>query len=114
MMTAVIGVGNGFRRDDGIGPAVVARLAQHDLPGVTFTVCDGEPSQLIDAWVGTELAVLIDAVLCAPPEPGRVHRTSLGTLPGRSPSASTHGLGIPEAIRLAEDAPLRGRRPGAR
>jgi hydrogenase maturation protease len=102
MNTAVIGVGNEYRRDDGIGPAVVARLAQHDLPGVTFTVCDGEPSQLIDAWANADLAVVIDAVLCERPKPGRVHRTSLGPLPTGARSASTHGLGIPEAIRLAD------------
>ena len=102
MRTAVIGVGNEYRRDDGIGPIVIARLARHDLPGVTFTRCDGEPSQLIDAWTGSDLAVVIDAVLCERPEPGRVHRTGLDTLPGSARWASTHGLGIPEAIQLAD------------
>jgi hydrogenase maturation protease len=102
MKTAVIGVGNEYRRDDGVGPAVVARLAQLELPQVALIVSDGEPSQLIDAWTDTELTVLIDAVLSGHAEPGRVHRTSLGALPTGAGAASTHGVGIPEAVRLAD------------
>jgi len=39
----VIGVGNPYRRDDGIGRAVVTRLHRRHLPGVTLAECDGEP-----------------------------------------------------------------------
>lgn len=102
MKTVVIGVGNEYRRDDGVGPAVIARLAQLELPQVALSVSDGEPSQLIDAWEDTELTVVIDAVLCEHPEPGRVHRTSLGALAAGVRAASTHGVGIPEAVRLAD------------
>jgi hydrogenase maturation protease len=97
----LIGVGNPYRRDDGIGPAVVAAAGKLHLPGIVLTVSDGEPSQLLDAWSGADLAVVVDAVLCDPPEPGRIHRTTLGSA-AAGPAASTHGLGIPEAIRLAE------------
>jgi hydrogenase maturation protease len=97
----VIGVGNLYRRDDGIGQALVAAVGELQLPGVVLTVLDGEPSQLLDAWSGADLAVVVDAVLCDPPEPGRIHRTTLDSAaPG--PAASTHGLGIPDAVRLAE------------
>jgi hydrogenase maturation protease len=98
----LIGVGNPYRRDDGIGPAVVAAVGKLHLPGIVLTVSDGEPSQLLDAWSGADLAVLVDAVLCDPPEPGRIHRTTLGSAAAGPAAASTHGLGIPEAIRLAE------------
>jgi hydrogenase maturation protease len=97
----VIGVGNEFRRDDGIGPAVLAELARRELPGVRLVHSDGEPSQLFDAWAGTPLAVLVDAVRCAPSSPGRIHRSTLSA-PLAAAAASTHGLGIPEALRLAE------------
>lgn len=97
----LIGVGNPYRRDDGIGQAVVAAVGELHLPGIVLTVSDGEPSQLLDAWAGADLAVVVDAVLCDPPEPGRIHRTTLGSVTA-GPAASTHGLGIPEAIRLAE------------
>jgi hydrogenase maturation protease len=103
MKTAVIGVGNEYRRDDGVGPAVVARLAQLELqPDVAVTVSDGEPSQLIDAWADTDLTVVVDAVLSGHADPGHVHRTTLGAMPSGVQAASTHGVGIPEAVRLAD------------
>jgi hydrogenase maturation protease len=99
----VIGVGNDFRADDGVGPAVVAALTDRSLPGVEVTISDGEPSQLLELWAGVPLAVVVDAVLCEPSRPGRIHDTTLATVPGaRAASGSTHGLGIPEAYLLAE------------
>jgi hydrogenase maturation protease len=112
---AVIGIGNPYRRDDGIGPALVAALARLRPPGVSLTVADGEPSQLLDAWSGAPLAVVVDTVLCEAPAPGRIHRTVIHRTgrgsgaddlmvpaPGSRAAASTHGLGIPDAVRLAE------------
>jgi hydrogenase maturation protease len=95
----VIGVGNPYRCDDGVGPAVIAALEAAAPDGVLLTVTDGEPTQLLDAWDGADLAIVVDAVLCEDPVPGRVHRTDVPP-PGRA--GSTHGLGIPEAIQLAE------------
>jgi len=101
-LKALIGVGNEFRRDDGVGPALVARLAGSAPHGVTLSVVDGEPSQLLDVWDGMQLAVVVDAVLCDPSTPGRIHRTTLGDAYPAGTSASTHGLGIPDALGLAE------------
>jgi hydrogenase maturation protease len=100
--TVLIGVGNLYRRDDGIGQALVSAVGELHLPGVVLTVSDGEPSQLLDAWSGADLAVVVDAVLCDPPVPGRIHRTTLGSAAPGSAAASTHGLGVPDAVRLAE------------
>ncbi len=99
---AVIGVGNEYRRDDGVGPAVVAELEKCSPPGVSLTIADGEPSQLLDAWSEVPVAVVVDAVLCEPSTPGRVHRTTVDALPAATGTASTHAVGIPDAIRLAE------------
>jgi hydrogenase maturation protease len=63
----VIGVGNEFRRDDGVGPAVVASLRDRVPPGVDLVLTDGEPTRLIEAWTGAVLAVVIDAVRAHPP-----------------------------------------------
>ena len=98
---ALIGVGNRYRRDDGVGPAVVAEIDRRHLPGVTCSVVGGEPTELIEAWCGAQLAVVVDALVCEPSTPGRIHR-SLGE-PWHQPSAtSTHGLGVADAVRLAE------------
>lgn len=96
MTAVVIGVGNEFRRDDGVGPAVARALA---ASGVHAEISDGDPVRLMEAWDGAEVVVLVDAVRCTPTVPGRWHRT---TLPRAVPAASSHGFGVPEAVELAE------------
>lgn len=98
----VIGVGNPFRHDDGAGPATVARLRDHAPPGVTLAVVDGEPTGLVDAWTGADLAIVVDAVVGDPPVPGRIHRLSpRDVLRGAAtPAVATHGLAVADAVRL--------------
>jgi hydrogenase maturation protease len=98
----VIGVGNPFRRDDGIGPAVAQAVAARGPAGVDVDVVDGEPIALLDAWEGADLAVVVDAVRCDPATPGRVHRAAGDSLPAGHPFAGTHAVGIADAMRLAE------------
>jgi hydrogenase maturation protease len=98
----VIGVGNEFRRDDGAGPAVVARLRGLVPPGVELVITDGEPTRLIEAWTGAALAVVVDAVRAEPSQPGRVHRFVVDRPgAGAARTASSHGLGLDDAIALA-------------
>ncbi|MFF7728796.1 hydrogenase maturation protease [Streptomyces sp. NPDC008001] len=103
----VIGVGNEFRRDDGAGPAVVARLRKRarrgGLPaGIRLVSCDGEPGRLIGLWEGAELAVVVDAARARPSRPGRVHRLEPATCPGGPAGATSgHGLGPADAVALA-------------
>jgi hydrogenase maturation protease len=98
----VIGVGNEYRRDDGAGLAVVARLRDRVPPGVELVLNDGEPTRLIEAWTGAEVAVVVDAVRADPPAPGRVHRFELDRpLAAETRTASSHGFGLDDAIQLA-------------
>ncbi|MEK0097204.1 hydrogenase maturation protease [Streptomyces sp. A475] len=104
---AVIGVGNDFRRDDGIGWAVVSRLSErpgHSPPstGVELTVNDGDPGRLISLWEGADLAIVVDAAHAHPGRPGRVHRIELEKEKLRhSRQTSSHGLGLGEAVELS-------------
>jgi hydrogenase maturation protease len=98
----VIGVGNEFRRDDGAGPAVVGRLRDRVPPGVELVITDGEPTRLVEAWTGAALAIVVDAVRAQPPDPGRVHRFVVDRpVTGTGRAASSHGLGLDDAVRLA-------------
>jgi hydrogenase maturation protease len=97
--TVVIGVGNCYRHDDGIGPAAAAEIERQHLPGVRVVICDGEPAGLLEAWAGMDLAIVVDAVRCVPATPGRVHRWPDGQL-ARGWAASSHGLGVPDALDL--------------
>jgi len=99
----VIGVGNPYRRDDGVGPAVVRMLRRRALHGVVLEESDGEPTRLLDLWGDASLAMVVDAVSARSPRPGRVHRRSL-----RHPSlrgvgtASSHGIDLGDAVALGE------------
>lgn len=100
---AVIGVGNDYRRDDGVGWAVIAGLRQRPLPpGTVLSTCDGDPGRLIGLWEGARLAVVVDAAHAHPATPGRVHRLAVdvGRLAQQS-ATSSHGLGLGEAVELA-------------
>ena len=98
----IIGIGNEFRRDDGAGPAVVAELRDLVPPGVELMITDGEPARLIDAWTGAALAVVVDAVRAQPANPGQVHRFVVDRpADGTARAASSHGLGLDDALSLA-------------
>ena len=106
---AVIGIGNPYRHDDGIGPAVAAEIDGLGLPGVRVTVCDGEPVTLLAAWEGAALAVVIDAYRRAAGRPGRIRRLTAAELASDGAGTSSHGFGLPYALRLGRAL---GRQPG--
>jgi hydrogenase maturation protease len=95
-VNVVIGVGNPYRRDDAVGLIVADAVARR---GVHAVQSDGEPAGLLLAWEGADLAVIVDAVVCEPATPGRIHRTP--ALPAMHGGMSSHSLGIPAAVALA-------------
>lgn len=98
MRRVVIGVGNPSRRDDGVGPAVAARIAGRELPGVRVMQCPAEPTALLDAWEGADLAVVVDAVVGE--LPGRVRTCAPAELVEAHP-VSSHDLGLARTYELA-------------
>jgi hydrogenase maturation protease len=98
----VVGVGNPARADDGVGPAVAARVAALGLPGVRVVV-HAEPLALLDELDGSGRVVVVDAVRGTGP-PGLVHVRVVDRdgLPRSSPGlAGTHGFGVAEVVELA-------------
>lgn len=100
----VIGIGNAFRSDDGIGPAVAAQLAAR---GVSAVTCAAEPTAILDAWAGSALAVLVDAA--AGGVPGRIRQCTIEDLADAAP-VSSHDLGLRQTYELGL---MLGRAPGA-
>ncbi|MFZ0834851.1 MAG: hydrogenase maturation protease [Mycobacterium sp.] len=98
---AVIGIGNGFRRDDGVGPAVAAAVEARRIPGVRVLTEAADPVTVLDAWAGARLAVLIDAVVTETPQPGRIHRCTADQLAG-SPAVSSHAVDVATLLALGE------------
>jgi hydrogenase maturation protease len=100
MNPLVLGLGNPWRRDDGVGPCAVAALAP-DLPaGVDVAILDGEPTRLLDAWADRDFVLVIDAVRAGAPA-GTLHRLdALEVDLPLWPAASSHGPGIAAAVGL--------------
>jgi hydrogenase maturation protease len=100
----VVGTGNPFRRDDGVGVAVLDRLRAVAPDGVRLAERDGEPTGIVGAWEGARLAVVVDAVVPGG-APGTVHRIEIrdgvGEIPDRAYRGSSHALGVGDAVRLA-------------
>jgi hydrogenase maturation protease len=101
----VIGVGNPYRRDDGVGPAVIARLRDRLPAGRRATVrldeSDGEPSQLLELWSGADLAIVVDAVRTAGGQPGTIYCRELDDVPVIGSSTSSHRVELGDAVALA-------------
>ncbi|MFM8597525.1 MAG: hydrogenase maturation protease [Mycobacterium sp.] len=93
----VIGLGNDLRRDDGVGPAVARAVAALGLPGVRVLDCAAEPTAILDAWTGADLAVLVDAA--AGGRPGRVRSHRLAELAEPRP-VSSHDLSLAQTWHL--------------
>ncbi|GAA2895629.1 hydrogenase maturation protease [Streptomyces mexicanus] len=99
----VVGVGNAFRRDDGVGPAVVEALRDRVPDGTVLAVSDGEVGRMLDLWHGADTVVVVEAVRGRPARPGRLHTLSVAQAAAQAnASASTHALGLGECFALAE------------
>lgn len=75
--TALIGIGNMFRRDDGVGIAIVRNLKRclsaFDQNGLEIFECSGEGTELMECWQGFQRVIIFDAVM-ANGEPGKIYR----------------------------------------
>jgi hydrogenase maturation protease len=98
----VIGIGNTFRSDDGVGIWVVRRLRGQLPSGVCILEATGEGAALLEAWKGAAAVVLVDAMRSGA-APGTIHRFDAGVEPIRSVffRGSSHAFGVGEAIELA-------------
>lgn len=106
----VVGLGNRYRRDDGVGVAVAAAVRGLAWPNVVVTSDIAEPTALLEAWTGAGLAVIIDAAVAAPANPGRIHRYPLDEVPRQADGLSSHGIDVGGTHALARAL---GRAPGS-
>lgn len=96
----LIGIGNPFRRDDGVGHWIASRLRGRE--GLRVTESGGEVSELMQYFQEYPYLIVIDA-LSSGMNPGswkafEAHREAL---PADSFQVSSHGFGLNEAIEFA-------------
>lgn len=97
----LIGYGNEFRQDDGVGLFIIRELKARHLPWVTLQEYQGEGFALLDLWDGYKSVILFDAVSSGA-QPGTIHRIE----PFKEPLpkylyCSTHAFSLAEVIGLA-------------
>jgi hydrogenase maturation protease len=97
----VIGLGNRYRGDDGVGVAAAAEVNRLALPGVRVVTDIAEPAGLLEAWSGATLAVVIDAAVGTPPRPGRVRRCGLRDV-AAGDGLSSHSVDLVRTHALGE------------
>ncbi|MBZ5651134.1 MAG: hydrogenase maturation protease [Acidobacteriia bacterium] len=95
----IIGCGNRQRSDDGAGILVAERLRDLGIPAETRS---GEAADLIEAWRGADDVIVVDAVMTGAPVGTVQAWDARQPLASVSTTASTHGLGVAEAIGLAQ------------
>ena len=95
----IIGIGNRWRRDDGIGPWVADRLVERGLPAIEHS---GEGAGLIEAWSRARAVIVVDATASGAAA-GTLYRLDAITaeLPRHFFRYSSHLFGLAEAISTA-------------
>lgn len=98
----LIGVGNPYRQDDGVGIAVVRRLRQLLPEWVECIECAGDLTTLLEDWRGYNPVIVVDAMRSGR-SAGEVVLLDLSQhpLPADTHFFSTHAMGLNEAVALA-------------
>jgi hydrogenase maturation protease len=97
----VIGVGNPYREDDGVGRWVAQHLRSFRVPGLTIIEHDGEGTALMQVWAGWDNVLVVDAMRSGAPQ------GTLTQIDARAQSVpvrlfhTTHSFGVAEAVELA-------------
>jgi hydrogenase maturation protease len=97
----VIGIGNDFRRDDGVGLAVAEQIAQRSLPHVRVMSGISDSTAMLDAWSDAGRVVVVDAVAGADAAPGRIRRWTSADLETTA-VVSSHALGLAQTCALGK------------
>ena len=106
----VVGLGNSYRSDDGVGVAAAAAIDDLALPHVRVVTTVVEPLSLLEAWSGAELAVVIDGAVVTPSTPGRVRRSTVGDVVDSVEGLSSHSVDVSRTHALGQ---VLGRVPDA-
>ena len=101
MSDLLIGVGNPVRGDDGVG-CFVAEQVSKAAPDIDVLISRGDPAELLDAWGGKRMVVIVDACLSGA-IPGTLHRfdACAEPLPSVFGEVSTHGVDLGASVEMA-------------
>lgn len=100
----LIGVGNEFRSDDGLGLYVAREFRRRRPDGVQIVEQSGEGTGLMSSWHNMSHVFIIDAIVSGQPS-GILYRfdANVGDIPRGILRSSSHTFGVREAIDLARE-----------
>ena len=98
----VIGIGNAYRSDDGVGLVAAQRLKNQRLRSFRVLEHSGEGADLMNCWKGADTVILLDAVASGA-KPGTLHRWNATRRPLPAPTfrGSSHAFSLVAAVELA-------------
>jgi len=102
--TLVVGLGNNYRKDDGVGLYVAEKIRSMNLDNIEVADNIGESTSLIKVWSNAGKVFVVDAVISTERE-GTTHRFDAlkEKIPGEIfNSYSTHSFSLLESIELAK------------
>ena len=99
----IVGIGNDYRGDDGIGFMIARKIREKLLIHVTAIEESGDGAVLMEAWQGYDIVILVDAISSGA-KPGTIIKIDAGkkNVPAKYFHRSTHAFGVAEAIALAK------------
>jgi hydrogenase maturation protease len=95
----VLGLGNPLLRDDGVGPALAARVVALLGDAVELRQEAVGGVELLEILAGYDVAVVIDAICTGDGRPGSLYRVHQDGVQMSLP-ANTHAFGLLEAMEL--------------
>lgn len=100
----IIGLGNHYRKDDGVGLVVAENIKAQNYRGVKVIDGISDGMALLEAWSEVKKVYIVDAVISGV-SPGTIYR--FDALNGKIPAEiftgySTHSFNIVETIELAK------------
>ncbi|BBM88251.1 hydrogenase maturation protease [Candidatus Uabimicrobium amorphum] len=100
----IVGIGNSYRGDDGIGPWIVQQLHKIDLPAhIKVKELCGDGAELMEMWRGHSKVIVVDAVQadcdCGELFCIKAHEEQV---PGDFFHYSTHAFSVAEAVELSK------------
>jgi hydrogenase maturation protease len=98
----VVGVGNVYRQDDGVGLFIIEELKRMNLPDVELWGNQRDMMDLLEKWKNRTNVILFDAVY-SKVDPGTIYRFELPkeTLPSFVFTCSTHSFSVADISEIA-------------
>ncbi len=103
-MKLLLGIGNRFRSDDGLGSYVVRQICERKIDGIVARELNGDFTNIINSLGDYQELIVVDACISAKPIGGyQILDYKEKGLPTEWAQYSTHGLGIAEGLQLASN-----------